>query len=148
MSYKLGPRWNGAITRLDFKFEAIFGFLSPNYTGHVTWFFSWNLKWPRFTSLKMLPRKSAFQGVLSELRLLSSMPETSYPNIESDTHYERKSSTLNTFLEKKLARTKLSLVQTSTILSTARRSAWLPELIKKSICHWTEAPQKGLRSRN
>ena len=33
MSYKLGPRWDGAITWSDFKSEAIFGFLSPNYTG-------------------------------------------------------------------------------------------------------------------
>ena len=32
MSYKLGPRWNAVITRPDFKSEAIFGFLSPNYT--------------------------------------------------------------------------------------------------------------------
>ena len=33
MSYKLGSRWNAVITRLDFKSEAIFGCLSPNYTG-------------------------------------------------------------------------------------------------------------------
>ena len=33
MSYKLGPRSNAVITRPDFKSEAIFGFLSPNYTG-------------------------------------------------------------------------------------------------------------------
>ena len=36
MSYKLGPRWDGAITWSDFKSDAIFGFLSPNYTGHDT----------------------------------------------------------------------------------------------------------------
>ena len=36
MSYKLGPRWDGAITWSDFKSEAIFGFLSPKYTGHDT----------------------------------------------------------------------------------------------------------------
>ena len=33
MSDKLGPRWNAVITRPDFKSEAIFGFLSPTYTG-------------------------------------------------------------------------------------------------------------------
>ena len=36
MSYKLGPRWNTIITRPDFKSDAIFGFLSPNYTGQCT----------------------------------------------------------------------------------------------------------------
>ena len=36
MSYKLGPRWNAVITRPDFKSEAIFGFLSPNYIGKST----------------------------------------------------------------------------------------------------------------
>ena len=36
MSYKLGPRWNAVITRSDFNSEAIFGFLSPNYTGKST----------------------------------------------------------------------------------------------------------------
>ena len=33
MSYKLGPPWNAVIPRSDFKSEAIFGFISPNYTG-------------------------------------------------------------------------------------------------------------------
>ena len=32
VSYKLGPRWDDVITWSDFKSEAIFGFLSPNYT--------------------------------------------------------------------------------------------------------------------
>ena len=36
VSYKLGPRLDVVITRSNFKSEAIFGFLSPNYTGHVT----------------------------------------------------------------------------------------------------------------
>ena len=36
VSYKLGPRWNAVITRSDFESEAIFGFLSPNYTGKRT----------------------------------------------------------------------------------------------------------------
>ena len=36
MSYKLGPRWDDVITWFDFKSEAIFGFLSPNYTGQCT----------------------------------------------------------------------------------------------------------------
>ena len=35
---------NAVITRSDFKSEAIFGFLSPNYTWRSAWFFSWNLK--------------------------------------------------------------------------------------------------------
>ena len=36
VSYKLGPRWDDVITWSDFKSEAIFGFLSPNYMGHDT----------------------------------------------------------------------------------------------------------------
>ena len=36
MSYKLGTHWNAVITRSDFKSEAIFGFLSQNYTGQST----------------------------------------------------------------------------------------------------------------
>ena len=36
MSYKMGPRWNAVTTRSDFKSEAIFGFLSPNYTWKST----------------------------------------------------------------------------------------------------------------
>ena len=36
MSYKLGPRWDSAITWSNFKSEAIFGFLSPNYTWKST----------------------------------------------------------------------------------------------------------------
>ena len=44
--------------------------------------------------------------------------------------------------------TKLSLVYEITILSSARRSAWLPWLTKQIICHWFEAPQKGLRPLN
>ena len=36
MSYKLGPCWDGAITLSDFKSEAIFRFLGPNYTGKST----------------------------------------------------------------------------------------------------------------
>ena len=31
ISYKVGRRWNAVIIRSDFKSEAIFGFLSPNY---------------------------------------------------------------------------------------------------------------------
>ena len=45
---------------------------------------------------------------------------------------------MNTFLEKNWARTKLSLVRASTILSNSREfsanSASLPDLTKKSIC--------------
>ena len=36
ISYNLGRRWDVIITRSDFKSEAIFGFFSPKYTGHVT----------------------------------------------------------------------------------------------------------------
>ena len=36
MSYKLGSRWDSAIAWSDFKSEAIFGFLSPNYTWRST----------------------------------------------------------------------------------------------------------------
>ena len=36
ISLTLGPRWEAVMTRSYFKSEAIFGFLSPNYTGHVT----------------------------------------------------------------------------------------------------------------
>ena len=39
ISYKVGRRWNADITRSDFKSEAIFGFLSPNYICHST---SWS----------------------------------------------------------------------------------------------------------
>ena len=39
MSYRLGPRWDDVITWSIFKSEAIFGFLSPDYTGIWTWFF-------------------------------------------------------------------------------------------------------------
>ena len=56
--------------------------------------------------------------------------------------------TLNTFFEKNLARTKLSLVRASTILSSARRPAGLPYITKKIIPGRTEAPQKGLRPLN
>ena len=42
-------------------------------------------------------------------------------------------------------RAKLLLVHMSTILSSVRKSAWLPQLTKKSICRRTEAPQKHLR---
>ena len=38
--WTLGPRREAVITRSNFKSDAIFGFLSPNYMGHVTWFFS------------------------------------------------------------------------------------------------------------
>ena len=37
--WTLGPRWVAVITWSNFKPEAIFGFLSPNYTGHVSWLF-------------------------------------------------------------------------------------------------------------
>ena len=40
VSYKFGLRWNAVITRSDFKSEAIFGFLSSNYTGLSAWIFS------------------------------------------------------------------------------------------------------------
>ena len=59
--------------------------------------------------------------------------------------YQCKSSTLSTFSEKIRARTKLSLVYANTISSGSHGSAWLPELTKKIICHWSDAPQKGLR---
>ena len=36
ISCTLGPRLDAVITRSNFKSEAIFGFLSPKYTGHVT----------------------------------------------------------------------------------------------------------------
>ena len=36
VSYKLGPRWDDVISWSDFKSEAIFGFLSPNYMGQCT----------------------------------------------------------------------------------------------------------------
>ena len=36
ISYTMGRRWNAVITRSDFKSEAIFGFLSPNYTRKCT----------------------------------------------------------------------------------------------------------------
>ena len=39
ISYTLGGRWNVVITRPDFNSKTNFGFLSPNYTGHVTCFF-------------------------------------------------------------------------------------------------------------
>ena len=35
---------NKLMARSDFKSETNFGFHSPNYTGHVTWFFWQNLK--------------------------------------------------------------------------------------------------------
>ena len=34
--WTLGRRWDNVITRSNFKSEALLGFLSPNYTGHVT----------------------------------------------------------------------------------------------------------------
>ena len=39
ISCTLGPRWEAVIIRSNFKSEAIFGFLGPYYTGHVTCFF-------------------------------------------------------------------------------------------------------------
>ena len=57
----VGRRWGVIITRPAFKSEAILGFLSPNYRGHVTWFFRKTSKWHCLASLKMLPRKSVFQ---------------------------------------------------------------------------------------
>ena len=36
ISCTVGPRWEAVIIRSNFKSEAIFGFPSPNYTGHVT----------------------------------------------------------------------------------------------------------------
>ena len=51
------------------------------------------------------------------------------------------------FFENRYIRTKISLVRASTILSSIRRSAWLPEIPLKLIAGRTEAPQKDLRSR-
>ena len=54
-----------------------------------------------FDQFKNVAAKKCFPFFLSELQWLSSITETSYPNIESDTHYERKPSTLNNFFRKK-----------------------------------------------
>ena len=99
----LGRRWDVFITRSDFRSEAIFGFLNPNYRGHVTYFFCKTSKWPRLAILKISPRKSAFQVSLSELRALfelNTMWNLYARRANSDARYQRKSSNLSTFFGK------------------------------------------------
>ena len=61
ISCTLGPQWEAVITRYKFKSEAIFGFLSRNYTGYVTCFFAKphnGLVWPilKYCREKVLSR--------------------------------------------------------------------------------------------
>ena len=57
-SCTLGSRWDVLMIRPDFKSEAIFGFLNPNYTGQILVFCK-PLKWPRLTSRRV---GCVFQG--------------------------------------------------------------------------------------
>ena len=106
------------LSRSDFKSETSFGFLSANYTGQSTWFCCTASKWPRLTSHRV---GGVFQGVLgtksalwAQIIFLVSQKHTTSVNLVC--WISTKSPLI----------TKLSLVHVSTVLSSARRSAWLP----------------------
>ena len=75
----LGCRWDVVITRSNFKSETIFGFLSPNYMGQVTWYF-------------LVKRKHGIFVRASKIEL------NNWDELHnSDACYERKSSLLNMY---------------------------------------------------
>ena len=81
------------------------------------------LVWPLFAFFNCL------LAFLNWHQFLSSGLSSNWCFSKSDTHYERKSSSLNTTFKKTkntMFRNKRSLVHASLILSNARRSAWLP----------------------